>query len=179
MNKLVELIVRLLNAILKIFKGNKPALTLPHPEEKSDYTLTVDSINVENLMNEWLATYDVPAEYHSYWKEHCHIIVSKQYPFPAATSAQTQTIYIRPEWANPGVIAHEICHIIWDELPETAKNTFEDDLYNARKSDPLITLAWDTIPYMKTNDIEAHAECYRYVGQAIPDSMKTYYPKLF
>jgi len=179
MNKLVELIVTLLNAILKILKGNKPSLKLPHPEEKPDYNLTVDSINVENLMNEWLATYDVPAEYHSYWKEHCHIIVSKQYPFPAATSAQTQTIYIRPEWANPGVIAHEVCHIVWYELAEEERIAFEYALYDARQADPLLALAWETKAYMRSNVVEAHADCYRYVGKAMPARLRRFYPRLF
>ena len=99
-----------------------------------------------------------------------------QYPFPGYKNIPADMVtlsHARDIILDP----HKLVPI--DELPETAKNSFENELYNARKSDPLIALAWDTIPYMRTNDIEAHAECYRYVGQEIPDNLKPYYPKLF
>jgi len=34
-------------------------------------------------------------------------------------------------------------------------------------------------PYGLTNDIEGHAEVYRYIGEKMPEQLKRYYPMLF
>jgi hypothetical protein len=36
-----------------------------------------------------------------------------------------------------------------------------------------------TQAYASQNDIEAHAEIYRYLGQFMPEVLKGFYPKLF
>ncbi len=86
---------------------------------------------------------------------------------------------IQPKWLNPGVIAHEAAHYCYDLLSTSQIADFST-IYRALKdSDPLIRLLYSRNTYGLTNDIEGHAEVYRYIGQQMPIQLKPYYPKLF
>ena len=62
----------------------------------------------------------------------------------------------------------------------TARKPPSPALYAPLKnSDPLIRLLYSKNAYGLTNDIEGHAEVYRYIGQWMPAQMKPYYPMLF
>ena len=186
MKSLASLIAKFILAIYKCLKKPIPtepaeptSLTLPHPEQPPEYSATIENTDIHAVIAEWFEEYDVPLEYQSYWINDCNIKVSLAYKYPAATIAQTKTVYVRPEWCNPGVIAHEVCHIIWQSLTEEERIDFENKMYDERQKNKLLALAWETKPYMQTNVIEAHAEIYRYLGQYMPESLKKYYPKVF
>ena len=49
----------------------------------------------------------------------------------------------------------------------TSRNTTSNKLLFSRNT------------YGLTNDIEGHAEVYRYIGQQMPEQLKQYYPRLF
>lgn len=184
MQRLIELIARLILAIFKKPETEpEPVepepLVLPHPENAPDYTATMDNVDINTIISTWFDEYAVQNAHRPYWLNDCNIILSQKFTYPAATIAQTKTVYVRPEWCNPGVIAHEVCHIVWYELTETERIGYENALYDARQTDELVKLAWETKTYMQTNIVEAHADCYRYLGQYMPDSLKKYYPRLF
>lgn len=143
-----------------------------------DQSMTMESVRIAEVIENWLRTWKVPQRYHSFWLEECDIKLSLKYRAPAATIAQTREIFVRPEWANPGIIAHEVCHIVWQFLSDSQRESFQKDLTDALKHDYLIRLAWQTKPYMQTNKIEAHADIYRYLGDRMPEALKSYYPKL-
>jgi hypothetical protein len=86
---------------------------------------------------------------------------------------------IKPQWLNPGVIAHEQAHNSY-ALLDTGQRTAFAAVYAAFKTtDPLITLLFSRNRYGLSSDIEGHAEIYRYIGQRMPGPMKQYYPRMF
>ncbi len=150
---------------------------LPYPEEPKDTNKTIDSINVAALVNNWLTKYHVPAQYRNYW-QNFHIIISTTYDAPAATSSQKDEMYLRPEWANEGVLSHELAHESYSLLNCFKKVTFKCKYNKYLTSDPLIVLLHSKNTYMNTNIVEAHAEIYRYIGDHMPTELYQYYPKL-
>ena len=87
-------------------------------------------------------------------------------------------MFVRPEWANPGVIAHEMAHISYSFLTITDVAQFALT-YLPLLADALVKLLESQNQYMKTSTVELHAEVYRYLGERMPQSLKTFYPKLF
>lgn len=151
---------------------------LPHPEERMDRSRSMENVSIRDVIGAWLQTWNVPQQYHKFWLEECDIKLSLKYRAPAATIAQTREIFVRPEWANPGIIAHEACHIVWQFLTVTQRESFHPRVFDALKHDYLIRLAWQTKRYMQTNNVEAHADIYRYLGDRMPENLKSYYPRL-
>jgi hypothetical protein len=150
---------------------------LPHPEERPDYTKSIDNVNVAALIDSWLTKYQVPVKHRDYWQNY-HIIVSKTYDNPAATSSETDEMYLRPEWANEGVLAHEFAHESYSRLNNKKKTGFQTKYDKYLTTDPYIVLLYSQNTYMKTNIVEAHAEVYRYIGEKMPRELYKYYPKL-
>lgn len=152
--------------------------TLPHEPEPRVESRTIAGVNINDVRESWFAGWNVPEEFRPYWRQF-NIIVSLQYgpDVPAATSAETDTMWIRPEWANPGVIAHELAHESYSLLSDGEKAAFSAELENL-KNDSRLVLLYSRIPYAKANVIEAHAEIYRYLGQQMPETLKKYYPKM-
>jgi len=87
-------------------------------------------------------------------------------------------MWIRPEWANPGVIAHELAHESYSLLNAGQKAGFGVELNRLENTNNMVRLLYSRIPYAKANVIEAHAEIYRYMGEWMPETLKKYYPKL-
>jgi hypothetical protein len=154
-------------------------LTIPHPEEPPDYSRTLANTSAEGLLTAWFDGWKVPPQYQDWWRNEMKITISLQYPSPAATSSETRQMWVRPEWANPGVIAHELAHVSYSLLTETMKTEFSAVYTPLKNTDPLITLLYSQNTYGLTNDIEGHAEVYRYLGEQMPEQLKRYYPKLF
>jgi len=163
----------------KLF-GKKP-LRLPHPEEPVNYLYTIENTDIKAVIKEWLAVWQVPEIFHWYWLD-VDVQVSIRYDYPAVTFSETREMFIRPEWANPGVLSHENSHISYSLLTQEAKANFEES-YKLFKDTSLIKLV--TEYNMKKNSawrdsiIEIHADCYRYLGSQLPDSLKAFYPRLF
>lgn len=154
---------------------------LPYPEEKPDYTKTLENTNIAGIVKQWLDTYFVPEQYHDFWRLKVEITVDPNYYVPAAAweSDGIRHIRIRPEWLNPGVIAHEQGHNSYSLLAEDEKQAFSLIYIPLKEKDKLIKLLYSKNAYGLTSKIEGHAELYRFLGASLPKQLKIYYPKLF
>jgi hypothetical protein len=152
-------------------------LVLPYPEEPQDTTRTINNTFAGDLIRKWFSDYNVPIIHQHYWVADINIEISLRYSSPGATGGGH--IYIRPDWANSGVLAHEACHIVWGDLLSVDERMNFESLFNLNLiTSDLLKLAWETKPYMRTNIVESHADCYRYLGRYMPDNLKPYYPNL-
>lgn len=148
---------------------------LPHPEEKRDKSKTLENTHIHTVVLQWFADWNVKDN--DYFDQ-VNIIPSLAYSYPAVKVGDF--IYIRPEWCNPGVIAHEMAHLVWDNISQFS---FITDFITNIGQEKYLKLLLDTVDYAKDNYkkgnfIEVHAELYRYVGQYMPEYMKFYYPRL-
>jgi hypothetical protein len=155
------------------------ALVITHPEEPPDYSKTMNNTSTEGLLESWFKGWKVPQQYQTWWRNEMNIIISLQYSVPAATVSETRQVWIRPEWTNPGVIAHELAHVSYSLLTEALKANFSAVYTPLKNTDPLIKLLYSQNTYGLNNDVEGHAEVYRYLGEKMPEQLKQYYPKLF
>uniref|UniRef100_A0A6H1ZS30 Uncharacterized protein n=1 Tax=viral metagenome TaxID=1070528 RepID=A0A6H1ZS30_9ZZZZ len=169
----------------------EPLLVIPHPEEPPDYTRTVDNVETHIVLAEWLTLYEVPAEFWECWKSAIDIQVYEIYPaymlqwgvkqdWPSLAweSDGKRHIAIKPEYLNPGVLAHEQAHNSFALLTETQKSQFAYLYTPLKDTDPLIKLLYSINPYGLTSDVEAHAELYRFLGWDLPIELHEFYPKL-
>ena len=178
-----------LKKILSLFKkaniptpssGSEP-LSIPHPEESPDYSKTVDNTDLDSAMDQWEIDYNLPESYREFWRTKIVITLDADFPYPAATYEQggVRHLTIRPEWVNSGVIAHEQAHNSYALLTETEKAEFSTNYTPIKTTDPLIVYLYSINSYGLTNDIEGHAEVYRYLGDKMPEVLKQYYRNLF
>jgi hypothetical protein len=166
--------------------------TLPHPEEPSNPSATLANTNLTVTTNKWLLDWGVPTQYWDYWKNAIDIQVYEIYPAsvmamgisqdtPAVTwdAGGKRHLAIKPGWLNAGVIAHEQAHNSYALLTPPQKVAFSAVYTPLKATDPLIKLLYLKNTYGLTNDVEGHAEVYRYIGQQMPTQLKQYYPLLF
>jgi len=160
-----------------------PKISLLHPEEMPDYSQTCDGIYISKAIDGWLTKWDVPAEYHDYWRASIVINVSNDMDNPAQSwgypGSLVRYIDIKPAYLNAGVIAHEQAHNSYALLTDEQKELFAAEYLPLIKSDPYIKLLYSVNNYGLTSIIEGHAEVYRYIGANMPETLKSYYPKLF
>jgi hypothetical protein len=156
-------------------------LTLPHPEEPINPNATMDNVSIGKALTDWCDQYNVPLEYHPFWFDAIVITLSITISYPAGTWEQDgkRHMIVRPEWLNPGVIAHEQAHNSYALLTDSQKTEFSAKYNPLKDTDPLIKLLYSQNTYGLTNDIEGHAEIYRYLGDKMPLPLKPFYPKLF
>jgi len=168
----------------------KPA-GIPHPEESMNPSATLTNINVNEIINKWLTGWEVPNEHWTYWKSTIDLQVYAIYPAsliamglkpdtPAGTweSGGRRHLAIKPQWLNPGVIAHEQAHNSYALLTSDQKVGYSNVYSTLKNSDPTIRLLYSKNQYGLTNDVEGHAEVYRYIGQWMPEQLKIFYPRL-
>jgi hypothetical protein len=181
------------NKILSIFKReNVPSpepkpepvrqqLSILHPEEAPDYSRTIQNTDLDAVLDEWEVKYNVPIGDREYWKTKIEIKLDATLPYPAATYELNgiRHLTVKPEWVNPGVIAHEQAHNSYALLTSEQKSEFSTIYVPLKTSDPLVAFLFSQNSYGLTNDIEGHAEIYRYLGAEMPEVLKKYYPKLF
>ena len=157
-------------------------LTIPHPEEAADYSITMDNCDVDTVFNKWMLDYQVPAENHDYWRNVIEIEVTDTLASPAATWDNTATgkrhLAVKPAYLNPGVLAHEQAHNSYALLTTQQKKEFSTAYTPLKTSDPLIVYLYSINSYGTTSDIEGHAEVYRFLNEKMPETLKKYYPKL-
>ncbi len=170
----------------KLFGGetNLPPIqpqTLPHPPEAPDYTKTVENADITQALNEWMVAYQVPEEYRTHWTSIIVIRVTDTISYPAQTWEVDgiRHLDIRPEWLNPGVIAHEQAHNSYALLTEEQRTEFSMVYNSLKNTDPYIKLLYSQNTYGLTNDIEGYAEIYRFIAEKLPSLLKSCYPKLF
>jgi hypothetical protein len=165
---------------------------LPHPEEPMNPLATLANTDVVAVITKWLIDWGVPAQYWDYWKSAIDMQVYDIYPpsvlkmglkqdTPAAAweSAGRRHMAIKPNWLNPGVIAHEQAHNSYALLTSSQKAAFSTVYAPLKSTDPLIKLLYSKNTYGLTNDVEGHAEVYRYIGKQMPAQLTMYYPRLF
>ena len=162
------------------------AIPLPHPEESMNPQATLGNTDIKGVIREWYSAWNVPQINQPFWDsvsisvvDNLYCVFNNQFTkVPALTYADTKEMSIDPMWANPGVIAHEMAHISYSFLTIIDVAQF-NIAYEEVKIDALIKLLESQNQYMKTNTVELHAEIYRYLGERMPESLKTFYPRLF
>lgn len=165
---------------MTLFKAREDAalsLSIPHPEEPQNIGATIGTVDIKQMVGKWLKDWGVPEIYYTFWLTKVEIKVMPECPYPAETLGQV--ISVKPEWTNPGVVAHEASHVSFSQLTITDKAQFEVAFDEVLKTDPLLKYLYSIKPNMSTNIIEAHADAYRYLGSQMPTILKPYYPKLF
>ncbi len=152
------------------------ALVLPHPEESQNLTATKGNTDLQSIVENWLDSWGVTDK--EFWRSQVSRELIDGLAFPALTYSEIKLTQINPQWANPGVVAHESAHISYSFLSETEKAEFKTTLEENLKTSPLMKLLSEKNSYMNTNVVEAHAECYRFIGEKLPEIMKKFYPRL-
>jgi len=171
--------------------GKKDDLTIPHPEEPFDPTKTLENTNINEALDKWCIDYNVPISEREYWKTQVEIIlvnsliviingVPTEVPAGASDKAGGgRKIEIKPGYLNSGVIAHEQAHNSYALMNDDEKSEFSATYTPLKTSNPLIVHLYTVNSYGLTNDIEGHAELYRYLHEEMPAELKKYYPRLF
>jgi hypothetical protein len=170
-------------------KIKPPEYTLLHPEEKPDYSITMDNYNLDKVIDKWLNDWHVPMDYWNFWSlSGVEIIVTldtviyfdgKEYkhaPAQSETSNDERVLKVRPEYLNAGVIAHEQAHNSYSLLNVTDQANFNIDLQPFLKTG-IVQYLFTQNAYGLTSPVESHAEIYRYID--VPQSLRKYYPKLY
>lgn len=182
-----------LDKLLLMFKPKPVELVLPHPEELPDYGKTLENVSISGTLEQWFQEWGVPPEHWNFWKTRIVIEVTNAISSPAQTWEQDgiRHLQVRPEWLNPGVIAHEFGHCSFTLLSDIDKQFFGVVFMSLVTTDPLVKLAWpegkerrwldtgDTRPIEEIICVEGHGEVARYLGQFMPEVLKQYYPRLF
>jgi hypothetical protein len=148
--------------------------SLPYPEEAPDPTLNE---TIETLLAKFFNRYAVPQEFWAFWRT-VNIILDRTFANPAGMISQTKTLILRPEYANPGILAHEFSHLSYYLLSEDQKAGFAQDYVNIIQKDHLLRLLYFQKPHIKSSLVETHAEIFRYLGLQMPAGLKQYYPRL-
>lgn len=194
-----------IEAIIKMFQKPKPPVTpapppepppvelkLTHPEEPMNPAQTVANTPVSGVLAKWFWDWNVPVQYRDYWSTAIVIQVydvwdaamlnmgiSVDTPACSWESGGKRHLASLAKWFNAGVIAHEQSHNSFALLSSSQKREFSDLYTLLKNTDPLIKYLYSVNSYGLTSDIEGHAELYRYLGDRMPDSLKSFYPKLF
>ncbi len=154
--------------------NRKKTLTLPFPEEHPDPAATVDNTSARGLLSLWVLRYQ-PVD-PAFWQT-IDLTIDPTIQHPAETISQWKQVKIQPQFASPGVLAHELAHISYHYLSDQERADFNGRL-TILKDDPMVSLVMKQHPYAKTNAVEAHAEIGRYLGQFMPERLRRFYPKL-
>jgi len=148
---------------------------LPHPYEEPDFSRTMDNTTIVDVVSQWSLEWQVSN--YLFWLAEVDIHLSIEYSCCALAISEDKTILIRPEWANAGTLAHEAAHISYSLLTDEQKKQFSDT-YSSLKDKGLIKFLYSKNTYGLTNDIEGHAEIYRYLSPKFPTELHQFYPKL-
>jgi hypothetical protein len=167
------------------------SLAIPHPEEPVNPLAMLANTDSIAVLNKWLSDWAVPAQNWDYWKTVIDIQVFDIYPeniiamginqeIPAATwfADNKRHLVIKTKWLNPGVIAHEQAHNSHWLLAGEQKGQFAAAYKVLKQTDELVRFLFSK-QVTTTDDVEAHAEIYRYLGQYMPAQLRMYYPLLF
>lgn len=164
------------------FFGSNPEYSIPHPEEPYDPDATKYTVSIGLVFQEWYDTYQVPIPNRSFWSTQIIIKIDPDFPYPAGAWFENGKRHatFQPGYFNKGVVAHEQAHNSYALLTEEQKGSFSSAYHALMEQDnKQLEALFICNPYGLTNDVEAHAEIYRYLGQQMPKILKQYYPKLF
>ena len=175
LKEILAFIISTAVALLLVFKVKPKPIALPHPKELVDYNRNMDNTKIKDVLMEWFMDWGVTDPV--YWRDKVEIKLDVSTPYPAWTSAETKVIGIRPEYANPGTIAHEAAHISYGLLTDEEKQEFVN-IYTPLVNKGLIKELYKQNAYGLSSIVEGHAEVYRYLAQEMPEDLKQFYPKL-
>jgi hypothetical protein len=169
-----------------------PPSVLPHSEIPLNSLATLADFDVDATILKWLIDWEVPQTWWSHWKRSVDVQVYSIYPpFILDMGVKPDTpviawsadgkrhIAIKISWLNPGVIAHEQAHFSYALLNPEQKSAFSVLFSSLKKTDPLILQLFSFDSNRFSDDVEGHADVYRYIGQHMPEQLKQYYPTLF
>lgn len=172
-----------LDSIFRLFrKPSLPAgrhrLTIPHPrsDDPENQVATIYNVNLEAVLNDWFIRWHVPPGSYDFFRA-IKITLDDTIKYPAYASGNT--LVIKPRFANAAVLSHEFSHIVYRLLSLEQKKTFAVEYKYLLTTDPLMILLDAQESYINTNDIEAYAEIYRFLGEKMHPSLRKYYPKFF
>lgn len=154
--------------------------TIPYPMEKFDSSATLENIDVLQIFESFLILH-INLEHRQFFQEHLQLYLDDTYP-TAGVWEDPEDYYhliMHPGWVNYGVIRHEVAHISFDLLTGDQKILFGSMLVKLKATDELIIRLFKKYTYGLKNDIEAHAEIYRYLCEQMPEELKQFYPNLF
>ncbi len=148
-------------------------LTIPHPEETPR--------THGNVLNQWLADWEVPGQPDDFWHVVVTVKVDDTIPVPAWTL--DKVVSVRHDWLVPGVLAHEMAHVSWSLLSDQQRKDFNAAYIRLVTDDKLLNFVYSQKAYMKAtwgqnNNLEGHADTFRYCGNLMPQELKRFYPRL-
>ncbi len=165
--------------------------SLPHPEEKPDPNATIENTDIEQVIDQWLVNWQVPAEYWDFWENKIVVhlynewsseTLSKYYGLTKDTPAFTieengvRHLYSLASWFNKGVVAHEQAHNSYALLNGERKLEFEEVFDTELETNKLLRYVWEHKPCMRKDVVEGHADYYRYCNAK---NLEQFYIKLF
>lgn len=180
-----------LELLLKLFTP----VQLPYPPIKPDYSKTVANSDLVAVFDQWFHDYKVPFENYNHWRNSIKIEMFDNWPqwvydkwpgqqyFLDMAAALTyddtdgRHLLIKAPFLNTGVMAHEQAHNSYALLTPEQKAQFAVDYKPLKVTDKLMKAVFPKVA-TTTDDVESHAELYRYLGNQMPESLKQYYPKL-
>ncbi len=156
----------------KVKPPEEAPLAIPHPEEPQDNSGRL--VDLEAVRAAWIKEWNVPAGGSPLLRVDLAFDPNSHYP--AYTLGRK--IFFKPSWALPGVLAHEMAHVVYANLTAIELQEFAGDFRNALVTDPLTRLLDAQNSYMNVSLVEGFAEIYRYLGDEMPGYLKRYYPGL-
>jgi len=161
-------------------------LVLPHPEEPRDDSRTLENTPVDYGLLLWKKSYKISDENYAYFNSHTRVrlvdpflIDGKEYPAGTYDIESGRALDIEPRWYNAGVTGHEEGHNSYALLTVEQVEEFNTLFNHYKQNDPLIKYLFSINSYGLTNNVEGHAEVYRYLGEKMPEPLKQFYKNLF
>jgi len=159
---------------------------MPYPEEPPDYSRTVDNTRFVLVLQEWMYRYQVPVANYDFWREKVVGEITDKIIHAAQAWEQdgVRHLQMRPEYANPGVFAHEACHISYGLLSDDMRQAFAVAYIMAKGKDKYVKQLYNTkwsqwAGVAGANEyVEMHAEIGRYIGLKMPTGLRRYYPMI-
>ncbi len=174
------MLTRIMELITKFINAFRP-LSLPFPDISRNDSQNINNVVAVNFIRMWLTTYAIPVSYHNYWLTAIVYALDPAYLYYAGSWGENgvrHTTY-RPEWLNTSIIAHEQAHNSYALLAQVQRDAFPETYQKALREDRLVKYLYTQRGQNMYNDVEAHAEIYRYLGGKMPNNVKAFYPKLF
>lgn len=194
---IIKWLTNLLKTILSVFRPQPKPQPIPqtpsfsHPEEPVNPSQTVANTDIPAVITKWLTDWKVPVEYWDFWRSQIQIHIYDEWTQDVITKFGIQpgwlafatiedgkpALYCKASYFNAGVVAHEMAHNTYYHLLDTDQVAFKGDYEELLHTDSQLQyFATQRVP---PNNIELHAEVYRFLGETTPAQLKHYYPKLF
>jgi hypothetical protein len=140
----------------------------------------MDNHNLDTVFNKWMRDYNVPEQYRDFWRNSIVIEVTDSVDVASSWDDNgIRHLAVNPKFLNPGVIAHEQAHNSYALLTDEQKEEFSVTYTPLKTTDPLIVYLYSINNYGLQNNVEGHAEVFRFIDEMMPEELKKYYPRLF